>query len=202
MSVKLDYIDTEEKLEKLCSENHLRVEFRRSQYPTVFIFEPMYEHTAQTKLDGVADDGKVIDINASMEIRYADESTIQTYGDFAIDNDVDKKIKTLTKKLYLLHLQGWWREMHERDQGRRPSDNADEEYVDIPDDAPADEQQGIEGQQMAITDGSGDDECDLLDDESGEVFYIDENDPIYVESLSDEDEDESDISYPDDVDSD
>lgn len=111
MSVEVKYWDTQEKLDKLCHENHLRFRFRADDYPIIFRFEPIWEKAAQMKFESDGFEGgekrKPTDPEASIEMIFDDELIIQITNDFTIDDEILNKIKGMAKKLHYLYLHIW-----------------------------------------------------------------------------------------------
>ena len=158
MSVYLKYLETEEKLEKLCSENQLQLAFKRNKYPIIFRFEPLWEKVAQQRIDGLEDDGgRFTDPDASIELIFDDELIVQITKGFTIDDDVLTKLKNTSKSLHYLHLQIWFRKTMEAEQHVSPQQGDD--IVDV-DETPAEPLMLKGDKQSALPPGNADETDD------------------------------------------
>lgn len=106
MSIQIKYEELEEKLEKLCDDNDLHMEFMRHQFPIIFKFTPMPSNIQQLKLEEVMEDEKT-NRGASIEMIFGDELMVRVTKNFSIDDNTLTALKNNAKKLHHLFLQVW-----------------------------------------------------------------------------------------------
>ena len=154
MSVEHKYLDLEEKLDKMCSENHLEFSFKRDDFPIIAHFEPIWEQAAQMRIEGIEDGSpiKPSDPDASFDMIFGDELIIQTSKDFTIDDEVMNKLKNAAKKLHYYFLQLWFKRSYEQSQ-------RDAEVKTNPD-------------AFTCYSGDSEDEDDIKEIDGGNLFLI------------------------------
>ena len=107
MSIQTRYEGAENKLEKLCEDNKLKLEFLRHSFPTIFRFTHDQSTAYQIEL-GETDIPRPHDPNAAIEIIFGDDVKVRITGDFEIDDDLLNALKGGAKKLHYLFLQAWF----------------------------------------------------------------------------------------------
>lgn len=106
--LKNDYEVELEKIERVCKENKLEIEFTQASFPIVAIVKPSQESKNQMVMD--LGEGARTLTNGEIKFIFADELTMSIVNDFMIEDQLLNRIKNAAKKIHYIYLQMYFKE--------------------------------------------------------------------------------------------
>lgn len=106
--LKNDYEVELEKIERVCKENKLEIEFYKAGFPIVAILRPSEESKDQLRMDlGPEAEPHT---NGEIKLVFADELQMSIENNFMIEDQLLNRIKNAAKKIHYIYLQMYFKE--------------------------------------------------------------------------------------------